>query len=145
MLLSACIVGAIIGAAIVWMLYNCCCHTSCGQKRCVLSPDSTGVKHINVTAANTLFKAYLALPHGVDTVKAFSINLKQFNAMKLILQHDSTVLAFRVYFGMDSLVPVRMVVGFGSPEREDYIYETPAENCGLCPVICDAASPIMAK
>ena len=65
MLLSACIVGAIIGAAIVWMLYNCCCHTSCGQKRCVLSQDSTGVKHINVTAANTLFKAYLALPHGV--------------------------------------------------------------------------------
>lgn len=145
LLLSGGIFGAIAGAAIAMLLSTCCCHRSCPTDHCVLPPDSTGLTHVDTTKANTFFKAYMLTPQSIDTLKAFSINLAQFNAMKLIMQHDSTVHGFRIYMGKDSSVNVRMVVGFGSPEKVDYIYQTSEENSGPCPDVCDLTSPIMDK
>ncbi len=109
-------------------------------------PDTTAIHHIGVKKANTLFKAYLAnTPFVTDTLRAFTINMQQFDAMKLIAYRDSSVHGFRIYMGLDSLTPVRMVVGTGSPDKTDQIYQTTDACSGPCPHICDESSPIMEK
>ena len=142
MLLLTFVAGAIIGAAIVWMLCNCCCKTSCSTQQDNAKSDTTGIRQISVETANSYFRAYMNNPVSVDTVKAFSINAEQFSAMKLIAQSDSTVHGFRIYMGMDSLAAVRIVVGTGSPDRTKTIYVTTDFGSGLCPYICDKSTPI---
>lgn len=137
--------GAIIGAAIVWMLCNCCCKTICCSQNNWIVGDTTKIHLISVKKANTCFKTYLNTPESADTVKAFSINADQFTAMKLIAKSDPTVHGFRIYMGIDSITPVRMVVGTGSPDKVNIIYVTSDVSSGLCPHICDKTSPIMDK
>jgi hypothetical protein len=142
MFLLTFVAGAIIGAAIVWMLCNCCCKTSCCSQQGKEKSDTTGIREISVQTANAYFKAYLNYPISVDTMQAYSINPEQYNAMKLIAASDPTVHGFRIYNGMDSLTPVRIVVGTGSPDRTKVIYATSDAGSGLCPYICDKSSPI---
>lgn len=144
------VAGAIIGAAIVWMLCNCCYKTSCCKMSCCkdqskVQSDTTGVSHISVQTANAYFKAYLNSPVGVDTVKAFTINAEQFKAMKLIAAGDTSVHGFRIYMGLNGQSPVMMVVGTGSPDKFNSIISTSTIGSGLCPHVCDITSPIMAK
>jgi hypothetical protein len=94
-----------------------------------------------VQKANDCFKAYYANAISVDSLRGFSISLRQFNAMQMILNNDPTVQGFRIYMGVDSAGPVRLVVGFGSPDH-DVVYETSDENSGPCPHVCDLDSPI---
>ena len=144
-LLLTFVAGAIIGAAIVWMLCNCCCKTSCCTDQSKVKSDSTGVSPISVETANAYFKAYLNSPISVDTVKAFTVNFEQYNAMKIIAAGDSTVHGFRIYMGVNGQSPVMMVVGTGSPDKVNSILSTPAKNSGPCPYACDKTSPIMAQ
>jgi hypothetical protein len=137
--------GVIIGAVIVWMLCNCCCKTSCCSNQATFIGDPAGLKKISVTKANSFFKTYIKNPLSVDTLKAFTINAEQFNAMTMIVKADSTVHGFRIYMGADSLTPVRMVVGTGSPDKTNLIYATSDLNSGPCPHVCDKSSPIMDK
>jgi hypothetical protein len=146
MLLLPFVAGAIIGAAIVWMLGNCCCKTSCSTQDDNLTTDTTRIRQIKVGIANKYFKNYLEHFDRVDTFKAFSITPDQFTAMKMIAKGDTSVHGFRIYMGMiDSLTPVRMVVGTGSPDKVNAIYTTNALGAGPCPWVCDKASPIMAR
>ncbi len=142
------IAGAIIGAAIFWMICNYCCHKtscqkSCCEKHCAMVPDTSGIRQIDVPTANGYFRAYLKAPKGVDTLKAFTINLEQFNAMKVIAREDTSVHGFRIYMGLDIKTPIRMVVGTGSPDKTKKIIVTSDVNSGACPDICDKSSPIM--
>ena len=137
--------GAIIGAAILWMLGNCCCKTSCCSHETTFIGDPSGLQKISVKEANSFFKTYIESPLSVDTLKAFTINAEQFNAMTLIVKADPKVNGFRIYMGMDSLTPVRMVVGTGSPDKTNLIYETTDLSSGPCPHVCDISSPIMDK
>ncbi|MCX6303992.1 MAG: hypothetical protein NT040_03400 [Bacteroidetes bacterium] len=98
---------------------------------------------ITVQEANTYFHTYMNHPDSAIPFKAFSINLEQFNAMKLIANGDTSVHGFRVYMGMDSLTPVRMVVGTGSPDKVRLIYMTEESGSAPCPWLCDVTSPIM--
>jgi hypothetical protein len=145
MLLLPLVAGLIIGAAAAWMLCNCCCKTSSCKHECGNKIDTTGTRQISVKVANTYFKSYLANFISIDTLKGFTINSEQFNAMKLISKSDSTVHGFRIYLGMDSLTPVRMVVGIGSPDKVSNIIVTTNLNSGPCPYICDKLSPIIAR
>lgn len=135
--------GVIIGAAIAWMLCNCCCKTSCCTQKCGIPSDTTGIRPISVQTANTYFKTYLTSFISVDTVKGIAINADQFAAMQLIANSDTSVHGFRIYMGMDSITPVRMVVGTGSPDKVRTIYVTTDENSGICPRVCDNESPII--
>ncbi|MFZ4520548.1 MAG: hypothetical protein ACOYNC_02515 [Bacteroidales bacterium] len=147
MFLLAMFAGAIIGAAIVWMLCNCCCHKSCNVTQTPVPPpvESPGNQQINDSVANTYFKEYLKSPIHVDTLKAFTISFTQFNAMQQIANSDTSVHGFRIYLGMDGKTPVRMVVGTGSPDKVNKIILTDDVNSGPCPYICDDSSPIMDK
>ena len=80
MFLLTFVAGAIIGAAIVWMLCNCCCKTSCCSQQGKEKSDTTGIREISVQTANAYFKAYLNYPISVDTMQAYSINPEQYNA-----------------------------------------------------------------
>ena len=142
------VAGAIVGAAIVWIMCCCCCNKSCThQKTGVIQQngDSPGSGPTLVTKekANTCFKAYLTSFVSVDTLKGFAINMRQFNAMQTIVNGNPGVLGFRIYMGMDSLTPVRFVVGFGSPDHVDTVFMTTDENSGPCPHICDTDSPVI--
>jgi hypothetical protein len=146
MLLLALIAGVIIGAAIVWMIFNCCCQRGCGTGQNDNPPPlPPGVQLISVSTANNYFKAYLNSPISVDTLKAFSINADQFAAMKLIEASDTTVHGFRIYMGVDGQNPVRIVVGTGSPDKTNLIYATDDAGSAPCPYLCDDSSPIMDK
>ena len=145
MLLLTFFAGAIIGAAIVWLSCICCCKSSCCPGQCAIAADTTGLLKVNDSAANVYFKAYLTSPDSVIPFKAFTINYKQFNAMKLIANADSTVHGFRIYMGMNNRTPVRLVVGTGSPDKVSTIYMTTDEGSGPCPYVCDDSSPITDK
>ncbi|MEI7661389.1 MAG: hypothetical protein WCK34_04295 [Bacteroidota bacterium] len=147
MLLAAFVAGAVIGVLIFWLLCCNCSKHSCCQKQCCMAPDTSGIHVITAKTANNLFKAYLASSSviGADTLKAFTVNLQQFNAMKLIAKHDSSVHGFRIYMGMDSLTSVMMVVGTGSPDKTDYIIQTTDAASGPCPHVCDETSPVVEK
>jgi hypothetical protein len=135
------IAGAIIGAAIMWKTAGCWSRQSCDP---IDETDSInlGIRQIDSVQANNFFKAYMLNPH-VDTLYGFTINAQQFEAMKLISENDPAVGGFRIYMGVDSLTPVRMVVGTGSPDHVATIYSTTDEASGPCPHICDDASPII--
>ncbi|MEI7897489.1 MAG: hypothetical protein WCJ26_10675 [bacterium] len=143
MLLLAFFAGAVIGAAIIWMLCNCsCCQKSSQTPPVPPEPPDFPAHTISVQQANTYFHTYLNTPVSVDTLKAFTINSQQFDAMKAIAAMDTTVHGFRIYMGMDSLTPVRMVVGTGTPDHTDNIYVTSDVDSGPCPWVCDDTSPI---
>ncbi len=146
MLILTFVIGAVIGAAIVWMLFNCSSQNSrCGTTGSPVA-DTTGIQLISPKIANNYFKTYLTNFERVDTLKGFSINAEQFNAMKIIAKADSSVHGFRIYMGMkDSLTSVRMVVGTGSPDKTKSIYVTSDYNSGPCPHICDNTSDITSK
>jgi hypothetical protein len=144
MMFMAFVAGAAVGALIFWMVCCGCCKKSCCGQQCDLGINKEEIHLINTKQANTYFKAYIstAIP---DTLKAFTINLQQFNAMKLIEKAEPSVHGFRIYMGIDSGKPVRMVVGTGSPDKTDFIYFTPDNFSGPCPHVCDNTSPIMDK
>ena len=142
-MLLAFVAGVVIGAAILWMICNCCCKQSCSRTP-VPEPiiDSAAMRKVSVQQANTYFHAYFNSPVSVDSLKGFTINFQQFEAMKAIANIDSTVHGFRIYMGMDSNTPVRLVVGTGTPDHTDNIYVTSDVDSGPCPHICDDTSPI---
>jgi hypothetical protein len=136
--------GAIIGAAIVWMLCICCCKTSCCSHQTSFIGDTTGIRKISVPTANSFFKNYLESPTSVDTLIAFTINAEQYNSMVMIAKSDPTVHGFRIYMGIDSVkTPVMMVVGTGSGDKGNPVYGTSSLNSGPCPRVCDRTSPIV--
>jgi hypothetical protein len=135
------VAGAIIGAAIVWLLCCNCCKKECVSKPPEVKFDSTGITRITAQKAKLLSQTYMFSPLTVVGLKAFTINFDQFNAMKIIAGRDSTVHGFRIYMGMDKKTPVRMVVGTGSPDKTDDIYLTDSDDSGPCPEVCDDAGP----
>ncbi|MDP1621012.1 MAG: hypothetical protein Q8M08_01605 [Bacteroidales bacterium] len=140
---SSFVAGAIIGAAIVFMLSNCCYKTICQTDHDFPVVDTSAIRLISVQQANTYFNAYMKNPDSVVPFKAFSINAQQFYAMKLIADNDTSVHGFRIYMGMDNMKAVRMVVGTGSPDIVKTIYITDESGSGPCPRLCDDESPIM--
>jgi hypothetical protein len=138
------VAGAIIGAIIVWML-NKNTSRQIDTPPGPITADTAGMHLIPKTVANTYFKAYLTSFLSIDTLKAFTINAQQFNAMNRIARNDSTVLGFRIYFGKNGQTPIKMVVGFGSPDHYQNIYVTRDEGSGPCPIACDYESTIMEK
>ena len=141
--LIALLAGVIIGAAIMWMMINCCCQKSCSKDPAVTDNlDSLGVLAIDTIAANNYFKAYYSNATPV-ILKGFTISLKQFSAMKSIAAGDASIGGFRVYLGMNGQAEVRMVVGTGSPDKVQKIYLTDGVGSGPCPNVCDVESPII--
>jgi hypothetical protein len=142
MMLLAFIAGVIVAALVAWLLCCNCCKSGCSHKQCSAAPDSTGIMKVTSGEAQTIKTAYLKdKPVSVDTLRAFSINIAQFNAMKLIALKDTNLLGFRVYMGLDGRTPVRLVVGFGSPDHVEAIYKTTEDNSGPCPDVCDDSTP----
>ena len=127
----------------MWVSGNCCKMKCAGQEERD-SALNVGIYQIDTTTANDYFKAYFAAPW-VDSLKAFTINRHQFNAMKLIAENDTSVHGFRIYMGLNGQTPVRMVVGTGSPDKLNTIYVTDNVESGPCPDICDNESPIIDK
>jgi hypothetical protein len=140
------VAGAIIGAAIFWISCSYCCKSSCCAQTCGPGIDTTGFSRIDVATASTYFQNYMADPVKIDTLRAVTISPEQYQAMKMIEELDSTVHGFRIYMGMkDSLTPVRIVIGTGSPERTDNIFVTTRIASRLCPPVCDVAIPFDGK
>jgi hypothetical protein len=107
-------------------------------------PDS-----ISATDANVLLKRYLVTATTSPTpIKAFYIDLKQLDAMKLLLNKNSTLAGFRVYLGKTpGNNQVGIVVGVdnrGLDVATKTIYRTDSPQSGPCPTVCDASSPISA-
>jgi hypothetical protein len=135
--------GMVLGAVIAWMVINCCCRKECPAKTPENdTPVTLGLQQIDTVTANNYFRSYMNSPY-VDTLWGFTINSKQFSAMKLIAAGDTSVHGFRIYLGHDSLGPVRIVVGTGSPDKIGTIYVTTDEASGPCPDMCDDESPII--
>jgi hypothetical protein len=140
--------GLIIGGAIVWFFLCGCCNKKCdhyckGGKSDVNIPVPVSIDTIT---ANNYFINYMLSPEGVDTLKAFAVNLAQYNAMSLILDADNTVQGFRIYMGATDTTGsgrITMIVGFGTPDHTETIYSTDSEGSGICPYICDETSPII--
>jgi hypothetical protein len=140
------LIGALIGGALVWFCYCGCCQKKCDHM-CQYATTQTSKdapKLIDVKVANKYFRTYMLKPVSVDTLKAFTINLEQFQAMGRILSEDASVHGFRIYMGADSIPSnqVMMVVGTGSPDKTSSIYKTSSADSGPCPFICDVNSPI---
>jgi hypothetical protein len=81
-------------------------------------------------------------PDTVNGLKAYTINFDQYRAMKIIAEGDTSVHGFRIYNGMDSLTPIKMVVGTGSPDKIAKIYVTTDVKSGPCPDVCDDSHQI---
>ncbi len=142
LIVSAFLLGLLIGCAACWCALSCCKHGRCSQT-CGVQVDSTGIDKIEVGKAGEYFSNYMdsAVVQQVP-FKAFAVNKAQFNAMKL-LSRDTTVHGFRIYMGRDEKGnPVRLVVGTGSPDQTDEIYLTTDANSGPCPDFCDDLSQI---
>lgn len=78
-------------------------------------------------------------------VEAISIDTAQFNAMRKIIDHETGVAAFRVYFGLvNGKEKVAIVVALDAAGKESVknVVLTPLTRAGLCPTICDEDSPI---
>lgn len=135
------IAGLIAGAVITWAFYSARTTTS----ESGIKADTSAIQRIPVATANQYFLAYLAHPVSLDTLKAFTISKDQLSAMKMIELGDTTVHGFRIYMGMNNAMPVKMVVGTGSPDRVSTIYLTSSKNSDPCPVLCDDESPIIAR
>jgi hypothetical protein len=144
-MLIAFLVGAIIGAGIIWLCCCGCCQKSCEKQCQVVKPRSLldEPKLIDVAAARTSIQTYRQAPVSVDTLKGFAINLEQYYAMGLILNADTTVHGFRIYMAADSIPSnlVMIVVGTGSPDKTSSAYSTKSSGSGPCPFICDSSSP----
>jgi len=141
------LIGVLIGGALVWLCYCCCCKMQCSRQDKTVQMDSLLVapQLIDTITANNYFKTYMLSPVGVDTLKAFTINLQQYNAMGLILKAIPSAHGFRIYMGAQGTPTNRilMVVGTGSPDKTGTIYATSATGTGPCPIVCDNTSPIL--
>jgi len=141
--------GLIIGGAIIWFCFCCCCKKSCDHGCQIVKPPlmKSMPATIDTTTANTYFLNYMQNPISVDTLKALAVNLEQYYAMTQILNADTTVTGFRIYYGatdtMRGTAYKMMVVGFGSPDHAGSIYATDSEESGTCPFVCDETSPIV--
>lgn len=137
------VAGLILGGVIVWFLF-CCkkdCHENIGK-----GPNLPEPVLIDVSTANAYFSTYMLSPDTVSPFKAFAVNLMQYNAMKKILEVDTTVKGFRIYMGAADTTKsgrVSIVVGFGTPDHTATVYSTDMEDSGTCPFICDEDSPIV--
>ena len=140
------ILGVVAGGVIAWMSVffceKCCAHT-CPPP----PPPTVNLNRIVLQEAKEAFQRYKKDTSviRVDTLKAFTINMEQFEAMAQIRKNPN-VHGFRIYMGIDKRMKhTRMVVGTGSPELTDEIYATSDAASGPCPYCCDTESPIMKK
>jgi hypothetical protein len=76
-----------------------------------------------------------------DTLKGFTIDLQQFDAMNCLLVKNSQLAGFRVYFGIDAAgANTTMVVGMDNTGNDvrTMFYNVSQRFSGPCPPICDA-------
>lgn len=135
--------GLLIGGAVIWFFFCGCCKKSCEHYSQIGNFPQPVT--IDTTTAQTYFANYMLSPINVDTLKAFAVNLAQYNAMRMILDNDTTVTGFRIYMGATDTTHtsmINMVVGFGTPDHYTSIYATDSEESGPCPFVCDETSPI---
>lgn len=136
-----------------YLISRMCCN-KCDQKCCKTELSSgtqaaammSRITRIDTIMAKSFFRLYHAHPDTICGLKGFTINMDQYQAMKMILDADSTnsVHGFRFYLGADksSSNRILMVVGTGSPDKTGTIYSTSAAGAGPCPLVCDSDSPI---
>lgn len=101
----------------------------------------------NLQAAQAGHMAYyISARRPKDPIHAFSVNLDQYQAMGSLLSENPEIAGFRLYYGLDGgnspVMYVMGVSGLGS-DLTGKIFSTSQANSGICPVICDAASPMM--
>jgi hypothetical protein len=142
------LIGVIVGGGIIWLTLCCCCKKHCERNSecCHNTIINTDPKQIDVPTANLYYHNYMKHPLSVDSLRAFTITLEQYQAMNLILKAEpvNSVHGFRFYLGNKKIgdEPVIMVVGTGSPDKTGSIFSTPAAGSGPCPYVCDHGSPI---
>jgi hypothetical protein len=84
--------------------------------------------------------------HNKDTLKGFSINTEQLNALNKLLTVNQDFTGFRIYFGknrdgFDNMIIIGLDKN-GLENESGGIYRTSSVHSGPCPKMCDENSPI---
>ena len=111
------------------------------------SVTGSGVSPVTATDANKFVKNYLAGAANFNQViKGFTIDRTQLDAMNKIIQENTGLTGFRIYFGTDNNShKIALVVGVdnnGNDAVNNTIYNTDSHLTNPCPPICDVNSTI---
>jgi hypothetical protein len=94
--------------------------------------------HQQATLYKSNFKSQ-ARPY-LDTLKGFNVDVQEVNAMKCLLDRNSQLAGFRVYFGRDNAGTDKIIIvgvnNTGKDDRTLYYYVTHRLS-GPCPPTCD--------
>lgn len=109
-------------------------------------PDA-GISPVTANDANKFVKNYMAGAASFNQViKGFTIDRAQLDAMNRIVQENSNLTGFRIYFGTDNNSrKIAVVVGVddnGNDAVNNTIYTTDSHYTNPCPPICDGNSTI---
>jgi hypothetical protein len=111
------------------------------------APSGGGITAISSVNANQYFKNFLSGATAYNNVlKGFTLDKSNLDAMNSIIQENSSLAGFRVYFGKDNNSSnIAIVVGVTSSGADDVnntIYSFVSQNTNACPPVCDSNSPI---
>ena len=110
-------------------------------------PDSSSpAGSLPLANARIYYQKYMATkPPLIDISKGIPIDLDQLNAMNSILNQNSKVSGFRIYFGLDNAASkIGIVVGIDNLSNDitTNIIQS-SRTYDPCPPICDTPSPII--
>lgn len=118
-----------------------------GRVSATQAPPPAPYQKVDLQVAENATSTFMATARTPNSpVHGFSINMDQYNAMGQLAVSESGISGFRVYFGEDqNHQDIMVVVGVNSMGSDilNSIYTASAASSGLCPTICDAASPLM--
>lgn len=111
--------------------------------------EAENLEIVTVTTANTYFKNYIRNAKKTNTVlKGMVISADQLNAIALLSTNNPALNSIRIYYAKDAAgSDASLVVGVDVAGNDlvNKIYCTKRFNTGLCPIVCDALSPIISE
>ena len=113
-------------------------HSNLKSSEITPMQNNNQLQIISVQTAHNNLANYLNNNPG--SINAFTINLQQLQAIKLLFQANPSATGFRVYLGDRMSV---VAIDNRGQDITTLIYGTSSINSGPCPLICDVDSPIM--
>ncbi len=111
--------------------------------------EAENLEIVTVTTANTYFKNYIRNAKKTNTVlKGMLISADQLNAIALLSTNNPALNSIRIYYAKDAAgSDASLIVGVDVAGNDlvSKIYCTKRFNTGLCPIVCDALSPIISE
>jgi hypothetical protein len=102
---------------------------------------------ISAETARLLVKNYLAdAAPATGVIKGFTVDRSLLASMNTLAGENTALAGFRVYFGKNADGKTAVLVGvdnLGKDLVRNTIFSTNAKQTGICPPICDVASPLI--